>query len=401
MDFVLSEEQRMLADSLRRRVAESWTLQRRRRARDDASLDQDAWQALAELGVLGLTIDPEHDGFGEDPASLLPVHGELGRGLVGEPVIPSAVIAATVLARSGNAGARARWLPAIATGEDILTLAYLEPGRRYATRPALTRVTRAGTSASTASAASAASSASPADAAQATGKATRWVLNGEKSAVWHGGSATAWIVSAVNEHGVTQLWMVARNAAGVDVLDTPTMDGTRAARLRFIDVPLDDDALLAEGEAADAAIEAGLDWGIAALCAHAAGAMEKLLEITVDYLRTRKQFGQPLAAFQALQHDLADMAIAKELALSMAYVAVAALTEPEPEERRRRISSAKIEAARAGRRVGQLAIQLHGGMGMTDEFEVGDYFKRLTAVDMLLGDTAEHYRRLAQLELHA
>lgn len=373
MDFVLSEEQRMLADSLRRRVGEFWTLSRRRRARTDAALDASAWSALADLGVLGLTISPDHDGFGEDPASLLPVHVELGRGLVAEPVIPSAVIAATMLTRSGNDDAQAQWLPAIASGEAILTLAYLEPGRRYAVRPASTQATRG---------------------------ASGWVLDGEKSAVWHGGAATAWIVSAADEAGATLLLMVPRDAAGVTVLDTPTLDATRAARLTFTCVQLDDSAVLARGDAADAAIEAGLHWGIAALCAQAAGAMEQLLAMTVDYLRTRKQFNQPLAAFQALQHKLADMAIAKELAVSMAYVAVAALTEPDAAERRRRISAAKIEAARAGRLVGQLAVQLHGGMGMTDELEVGDYFKRLTAVDVVLGDTAYHYAQMAALPLN-
>ena len=173
------------------------------------------------------------------------------------------------------------------------------------------------------------------------------------------------------------------------------MDATRAARLTFTGVRLDDSALLARGHAADAAIEAGLQWGIAALCAQAAGAMDRLLALTVDYLRTRKQFNQPLAAFQALQHKLADMAIAKEPAPPGAYAAVPPLADPHPRARPRRISAAKIEAARAGRQVGQLAVQLHGGMGMTDELEVGDYFKRLTAVDLLLGDTAYHYAQMA------
>ncbi|MNR08917.1 Acryloyl-CoA reductase (NADH) [compost metagenome] len=204
-------------------------------------------------------------------------------------------------------------------------------------------------------------------------------------------------MSARGAQGQTVLLAVPAGAAGVRVIDTPTLDGARCARLDLDTVALPAEALLAEGEAADQALVQALQWGTAALCAHAAGAMERLLEITVEYLKTRKQFGQPLASFQALQHRLAEMLVAKELALSMAYVAVAALTESDAAQRRRMIASAKLEAARAGRLVAQMAVQLHGGMGMTDELEVGDYFKRLTAVDLLLGDTAEQLAALEEL----
>ncbi len=369
MDFIYTEEQRMLADSLRRLVDQAWTFPQRRARQAAGTLDRQAWNALAELGVLGLTIAQDHGGFGEVPASLLPVHVELGRGLVSEPVIPSAVMGAALADASGDA-ARSRWLPAIASGEAIVSVAWQESGRRYAAVP---------------------------QDCHAAQTAEGWRLDGAKHLVWHGAAADAWFVSARGGDGQTVLLAVPADAAGVRMTDTPTLDGARCARLDFDAVTLPAQALLAEDDAADDALAQALQWGTAALCAHAAGAMERLLEITVEYLKTRKQFGQPLASFQALQHRLAEMLVAKELALSMAYVAVAALTESDAAQRRRMIASAKLEAARAGRLVAQLAVQLHGGMGMTDELAVGDYFKRLTVVDQLMGDTAEQLAVLEEL----
>jgi len=371
MDFLYTEEQRMLADSLRRLVDQAWTTPQRRARQATGTLDARAWGALAELGVLGLNISQDFGGFGEVPASLLPVHVELGRGLVSEPVIPSAVMGAALLDACGDT-ARGRWLPAIASGEAIVSVAYQEPGRRYDTRPQDCRAAKS---------------------------AQGWRLDGAKHLVWHGAAASTWLVSALGADGQTVLLAVPADASGVRVTDTPTLDGARCARLDFNAVGLPADALLAVGPQADEALAQALQWGTAALCAHAAGAIDRLLEITVDYLKTRKQFGQPLASFQALQHRLAEMLVAKELALSMAYVAVAALTEPDAVQRRRMIASAKLEAARAGRQVAQMAVQLHGGMGMTDELDVGDYFKRLTMVDQLLGDTAEQLAVLEELAI--
>ena len=363
MDFEYSEEQRMLADSLRRLITDNWTMARRR-ARQ-GGLDASAWNALAELGVLGLVIDAEHGGFGEPPASLLPVHLELGAGLADEPVIPSSVMAATALRASGNTEAAQHWLPLIASGEAIFSVAYQEPGRRYATEPQDCRL-------------------------------TGLVLDGSKHLVWHAGAAHAWIVSARDTaSNEPVLLVVPADAAGVAVEETSTLDRSRCGRIDFKQVALSQDHVLARGDAARAALDLALEWGMAALCAHAVGAMARLLDITVDYLKTRKQFGQPLAVFQALQHRMAEMVVAKEMALSMAYVAAAALTEPDARARRRMIAAAKLETARAGRFVGQCAVQLHGGMGMTDELEVGDFFKRLTVVELLLGDSAE---QLAALE---
>ena len=357
MDFEYSDEQRMLADSLQRLMADNWAMAQRR-ARQ-GGLDLEAWSTLAELGVLGLTIDPGHGGFGEPPASLLPVHLELGRGLADEPVIPSGVMAATAIGASGNAAAARRWLPLIASGEAIFSVAYQEPGRRYATEPEDCRL-------------------------------SGQVLDGSKHLVWHAAAAHAWVVSARDTaSGDTVLLVVPAHAQGVEVAETNTLDRSRCGRVDFRQVRLEQDQVLARGAAARAALALALEWGTAALCAHAAGAMARLLDITVDYLKTRRQFGQPLAAFQALQHRMAEMVVAKEMALSMAYVAAAALAEPDARARRRMIAAAKLETARAGRFLGQCAVQLHGGMGMTDELEVGDFFKRLAVVELLFGDSAE------------
>ncbi|MEM5316924.1 acyl-CoA dehydrogenase [Paraburkholderia sp. JHI869] len=369
MDFNYSEEQQMLADSLRRFIVADYSFAKRRAiARSDASLDRSMWATLAEMGVLGLTIPAEFGGFGESAASQLVVQRELGRGIVLEPVIPCAVIATAVLSGFGSEAQKAEWLPAIVTGQRVLTAAWLEPVSRYRT-----------------------------DTAQCTARreGAGWVLDGVKCLVWHGHGADAWIVSARLD-GDVALFIVPREAAGVTATPYPSMDGQRGADLRLDSVRLCADALIGgESRAREglAALEQGLDHGIAAQCAAAAGAMERLIEMTRDYLLTRRQFGQPLAAFQALQHRLADMLVQKECALSMAYVAAKALDEPSLAARRRMVSGAKVIVARAARFVGQQAVQLHGGMGITDELEVSDYFRYLTMTDVLLGDTDTHLER--------
>jgi alkylation response protein AidB-like acyl-CoA dehydrogenase len=366
MDFNYSEEQQMLADSLRRFVESDYTFDKRRGiARAGASFDRGIWATLADMGVLGLTIAAEHGGFAQSAASQLVVHRELGRGVVVEPVIPCAVIAASILADYGSAAQKQQWLPAIAAGERVLTAAWLEPASRYRMEHVQTRATRDGAG---------------------------WVLDGTKSLVWHGHIADAWIVSARLDNA-TALFLVPRSATGVSVTPYPSIDGQHGADLRLERVRVDESALVGSTTNGLAALEHGIDHGIAAQCAAAAGAMERLIEITRDYLTTRKQFGQPLAAFQALQHRLADMLVQKECALSVAYVAAKALDEPHPAARRRMIAGAKVIVARAARFVGQQAVQLHGGMGVTDELEVGDFFKYLAMTDVLLGDTDAHLER--------
>jgi len=365
MDFTYSEEQQMLADSLRRFVASECTFEtRRRNAREHGSFDRAVWSSLAEIGVLGLAVPAEYGGVGEGPASQAVVQRELGRGLVQEPVIPGAVIATAILRQFAPAALQAEWLPALANGEKVFAVAYLEPTTRY----------RADT----------------AHAEARKQEANGYVLNGTKSVVWHGDAADTYLVSAKLD-GVLALFLMRRDAPGLTVSGYPTMDRLSGADLKLVDVPV----TLVTTNGLDA-LELGLDHGIAAQCAAAAGTMERLIEITAEYLATRKQFGKPLASFQALQHRVAEMLMQKELALSMAYVAAQGLDATDIAERRRKVSAAKVVTARAARFVGQQAVQLHGGMGMTDELEVGDYFKALTMVDVLLGDTDLHMERYTE-----
>ncbi|VWB21542.1 acyl-CoA dehydrogenase family protein [Burkholderia lata] len=359
MDFTYSEEQQMMADSLRRFVETEYAFERRRkRSREAGAFDRAVWASLGELGVLGLAIDADHGGFGEGPASRLVVQRELGRGLALEPVVPSAVVAGAVFGRYGSDAQKQAWLPAIASGEQIISVAYLEPESRYCADAVRTAAERSGDG---------------------------YVITGRKALAWHGEVADALLVTArIAGSGDIGLFVVPRDATGVTVTGYPTMDGLRAADVGLDGVTVAADALIEGGLDA---LQHGIDHGIAALCAEASGAMERLIEITAEYLRTRQQFGKPLGAFQALQHRMADMLIQKEIALSMAYVAALALDEAGSDERTRKIAAAKVMVAKAGRFVGQQAVQLHGGMGMTDELEVGDYFKRLTMFDPLFGDS--------------
>ena len=361
MDFTYSEEQRMLADSLRRFVDSEYTFaQRRTRSRTQGSFDRGIWNALAELGVLGLTVPAQYGGFGEGAASRLVVQRELGRALVLEPVIPSAVCASAALEKYGTPAQKDRWLTALTSGSKIVTIAWQEKTGRY--RPEVVHTV----------------------ARRVDGG---YVLDGGKSLVWHGEVADAFIVSGrLEASNELALFIVERAAAGLEVTGYPTIDGLRGADLKLKDVRLAVEARLGDDDGL-AVLAHAFDHGVAALCAEAAGAMARLIEIASEYLRTRHQFGVALASFQALQHRVADMLVQKELALSMAYVAAQALDEPDAARRTRMLCAAKIVVAKAGRFIGQQAVQLHGGMGMTDELEVGDYFKRLATLDTLFGDS--------------
>jgi alkylation response protein AidB-like acyl-CoA dehydrogenase len=371
MDFALSEEQRMLTDSLHRVMSEQWGFSERRARFAQGKLDRGAWQQLAELGVAGLLVPEEHGGFGESPASMLVVHQTLGRGMVSEPVIPSAVMAVTMLAALEQTPVAAQWLSAHAEGQAVLSVAWQEAGERFSTEPLSTQL-------------------------QADDDGL--VLNGRKRYVWHAAGSDAMIVTARLD-GEMALVLVPTQANGVTLQDYPTFDLARCADVVFDNVKLDGEALLAKGEQAQAVFAKGFDFAVTALCAHACGVMSYLIETTTNYLKTRKQFGQPLISFQVLQHRLAQMLIEQEMALSNTYVAAAALSDDNAAVRGKRVSMVKTEVAQAARKVGEEAVQLHGGMGVTDELEVGDYFKRLIYVGNLLGDNHYHYARAQSLNV--
>jgi alkylation response protein AidB-like acyl-CoA dehydrogenase len=371
MDFAYSDEQRMLTDSLQRLMAEQWTYDQRRERFAAGTMNTQAWRQLAELGVTGLLVPPEFGGFGESPATMLAVHQVLGRGIVSEPVIASSVMATVMLDQSESVALREPWLQGLASGDSILTVAWQEPGERFQNAARLTQLVLDG---------------------------SRYVLTGRKVQVWHAAASDAMIVSARLE-GEMVLVLVPTDAAGVSIQDFPTFDLARCADVGFDAVALDDSAIIARGVNAERLFDLGLDYAITALCAHACGAMAYVNEITTNYLKTRKQFGQALINFQELQHRLADMLIEQEMAMSNAFVAAAALSDTNDALRSKRVSMAKNEVARAARRVGEEAVQLHGGMGVTDEYEVGDYFKRLVYVGVLLGDRNHHFERAQLLDV--
>jgi alkylation response protein AidB-like acyl-CoA dehydrogenase len=367
MNFSYSEEQQMLAETVTRWLAAETATQR--------GFSPERWSELAELGLLGLHVDEEHGGLGGTSVETLIVMQEFGRALFAQPFVSTAVVAASLLGSVGSAAQRNDMLPRIANGSLRLALATLEPGARFDLADIKTTAVRRGDS---------------------------YVLNGRKAVVVHGDSAHVLIVSARtsgdqhDKDGLT-LFSVDATAAGVTVRGFPTLDGQRAAEVSLENVHVPLEAVLGEIGSGYVPLEWALDRGIAALCAEAVGAMERLMEMTAEHLRTRKQFGQPIGRFQALQHRLADMQIAVEQARSMALQAAALIDHPERSERRKALSAAKAMIGRSGQFVGQQAVQLHGGMGMTAELTVGNYFKRLTCIDMTWGNTDHHVELYGEL----
>jgi alkylation response protein AidB-like acyl-CoA dehydrogenase len=351
MDFSFTEEQQLLEDTVRRFVARDCAFEKRRAIRDSAGgWSRDTWQALADLGLLALNVPEEHGGLGAGPVDTMIAMNALGPGLLLEPYLASAVVATALLR---ECPAQAGLLAQLAAGERIVVLAHEEPNG-VATRCRI--------------------------------EGTDFLLDGRKCVVAHAAAADFLIVSARLGDDLA-LFLVPRDAPGLSLDSYPTLDGTRAAEVHLAGVRLPATARLAAGHAA---LERALDIGLAALCAEAVGIMKAALDATADYLRTRQQFGQPIGRFQALQHRAADMLLHYEQAKSMSYLAAMRCTSKDAAERRRALSAAKVLTGRAARFIGQQAVQLHGGMGMTDELVVSHWFKRLTAIEMLFGDSDTH-----------
>jgi alkylation response protein AidB-like acyl-CoA dehydrogenase len=378
MDFDFNDEQTLLRDAVRRFVDKEYGFAARHAILAGGGFSLKAWRRLAGLGLLGVAVPERFGGTGAGPVESMIVMEELGRGLVLEPVAVVAVMAAGLLRDAGSVQQQAAWLPPLAAGEAILAVAHGEPAARYERRHVECRA-----------------------AMEQQGV----VLSGSKAVVLAGGLADAFIVSARSSGAVAapegvSLFLVPREAAGLVVRSYRTHDGATAAELALHDVKLGPEACIGTPGQGLAAIEQALDQGIAALCAEAVGAMQRLFEMTAEYLQTRKQFGQPLASFQALRHRLVDMRVQLELARSMSYYASLKLSEAHAPgaaaSAALAVSAAKVQVGQAARFVGQQAIQLHGGIGMTDEYAAGHYFKRLTMIELSLGDTAYHLGRYAQ-----
>jgi len=355
MDFDFSDDQEQLRDAVRKYVDKGYTFERRRAAEKAGGFDRAAYAELAELGLTGLYVPEDNGGMGLGPIDGMVVMEELGRGMVLEP-LPHALIAGAVLAGYADAATRAAWLPGIASGEKLVVLAYQERGSRYAL------------------------DAIAGKAHQAPGG---YVLNATKSIVAAGDKADAYLVSA-KVNSVMGLFVVERESAGVSTRGYNTQGGGRAAEIVFKNAPAQ--LITTQGQAA---LEHAVDIGIAATCAEAVGVMDKTLDITADYLNTRKQFGVAISSFQALRHRVADMKMQLELARSMSYYASLKLNAPAT-ERRAALARAKYQLGNSMRFIGQQAVQLHGGIGVTDEYIVSHYFRKLTELEMTFGDTLHH-----------
>lgn len=360
MDFEFSDDQEMLRDSVRRWVDRAYTFDRRQGIVKAGGFSKEAWKELAELGLLGLQVPEAAGGMGFGPIDAMVVMEELGRGLVIEPFVAVGLVATSLL-DGADPGIATPWLQGIAEGKSKVVLAHQERAARY-------RLAHVETT-----------------ARQVDGA---WQLDGEKSVVPIGAQADAVIVparvgGAAGEASGIALFLVTKDAKGLTWHGYATQDGGSAADAKFKGTPAVE--LLPAGKAFEA-LEHAIDIGIAALCAEAVGAMDKLVAITVEYMNTRKQFGVAISTFQALRHRMADVKMQLELARSMSYFASLKLNEPAP-ARRRAMAQAKLQLGQSMRFVGQQCIQLHGGIGVTEEYIASHYFKRLTVMEMTYGDS--------------
>lgn len=374
MNFDLSEEQSLLADSLAKWTARSYGFERRQKVSESATgRSAEVWAEMADLGLHGLPFSEEDGGFGGGAVETMLVMEAIGRSLVTEPWLTGVVLCGAVLRHGASAAQRAELVAAIAAGELILAPATMEAQSRSVLSDVATT-------------------------AEAVDGG--WRLSGTKVLVPHGATADCFVVSArtggdrLSPHGIG-LFLVDRTAPGVTVRDYPTHDGMRAADVTFDDVGVGAEAVIGDPARGLGVLERAVDEAIAAVSAEAVGAMDRALALTVEYLKTRVQFGQPIGAFQALQHRAADMYVAVEQARSMALWATMSVAEEDVVTRRKAMAAAKIQVAKSARFVGQQAIQLHGGIGMTWEYEVGHLFKRLTMIERQFGDLDHHLDWLA------
>ena len=360
MNFEFTQEQDQLRDAVRKWVDKSYGFERRRTISTDGGFSSEAYAEIAALGLCGLYVGEDHGGMGMGPVEAMIAMEELGRGIVHEPLAQTLICSAILGGYAGN-DLQARWLPAIAEGKSIVVLAHQEPGARYRLDVCVT---------------------------QATQSNDAWVLTGHKVVVPVGDVATAYLVPAMAGEKLG-LFLIERSSAGVNTRPYATQDNGRAADLRLKQVKAS--LISTEGQQA---LEHAVDIGIATLCAQAVGAMDKTLEITVEYMNTRKQFGLTLANFQALRHRIADVKMQLELARSMSYYATLKLNA-QAGERRRAMARAKYQIGLSMRFVGQSAVQLHGGIGVTDEYLLSHYFKKLTVLEMSFGDSLHHLGEVA------
>ena len=372
MNFDLTPDQEMLQQSVQRLLDDTYDFEQRKAHLLSAQgWSTELWRQFADMGLLGLPFAEGDGGFGGGAVDIMLTMESLGRALSLEPYFSAVILAGTALKLGADAGQRGRWMPALIEGRERYAFGHVERGARYDLAHVRTRARRDGGS---------------------------WRISGGKDFVLHGDSADKIIVSArhagadTDREGIS-LFMV--DAAAIRRRGYRTQDGTRAADLLFDDVVVPDGDRIGEAGGALALIDAVVDTGIAALVAEAVGVMERAHQITIDYMKIRKQFGTTIGSFQALQHRAVDMLVMIEQARSMAMYAGMMSEQADPSQRRQAVAAAKFFVGRAGKFIGEQAVQLHGGIGVTEECAVGHYFRRLTMIDVLFGDSSHHLTQVA------
>ncbi|MGA2287195.1 pimeloyl-CoA dehydrogenase small subunit [Bradyrhizobium sp.] len=373
MDFDLSEEQRLLKESIDGLLRGSYDFEQRKKyMKEKGGWSRGVWGKLAEQGLLGLPFTEDDGGFGAGAVETMIVMEALGKALMLEPYLATVVIGGGFLRRGGSAGQKAANIPGIIDGSKTFAFAQLEKNSRYDLQDVATTAKK---------------------------KGGHYLIDGEKFVVLNGETADMLVVTARTSGGQRDadgvgVFLVPAGAKGVAKKGYPTQDGLHAADITFTGVEVGADAAIGDPENALPLIERVVDDARSAMCAEAVGAMDESLKTTVEYLKTRTQFGVPIGSFQTLQHRAADMFVAVEQARSMSMFATMACDFDDAEERATAIAAAKVQVGKSAKYVGQQAIQLHGGIGMTQEAKIGHYFKRLTMIENTFGDTDYHLRRV-------
>jgi len=372
MDFSFTEEQSLLQDSVQRFVQNSYEFETRQKlVKTEEGFSRDNWSSFAELGWLALPFAEESGGFGGTAVETMIMMEEFGKGLVVEPYVTTVIMAGSIIEAGGSTVQKEGVLAEIMAGTKLAAVAYVEPQARFNLADVTT---------------------------SAVASDDGYTLNGFKGVVLGGPSADVLVVPARtsgeqrDRDGIT-LFLVDASAEGISRRDYPTIDGGRASEVTINNVSVGAGDMLGEAGAGLGLLEVGINNGILAVCAEAVGAMEVLYKTTVEYCKTREQFGQPIGKFQVLQHRMVDMFMEHEQAKSLLYMAAIRMSEDDDVAARKAISALKVQVGKGGRFVGQNAIQLHGGMGMTDELNVGHYFKRITAVETLFGNADFHLKQ--------
>jgi pimeloyl-CoA dehydrogenase small subunit len=373
MDFDLSEEQRLLKESVDGLLGSSYDFDARKKyMAEKGGWSKSVWDKLAEQGLLGLPFSEDDGGFGAGAVETMIVMEAMGRALVLEPYLATVVISGGFLRRGGSAEQKAAHIPSIIDGSKTFAFAQLEKNSRYDLQDVSTTAKK---------------------------KGAGYVIDGEKFVVLNGENADMLVVTARTKGGQRDtdgigLFLVPANARGIARKGYPTQDGLHAADITLTSVEVDGSAVIGDPENALPLIERVVDDARTAMCAEAVGAMDESLKTTVEYLKTRTQFGVPIGSFQTLQHRAADMFVAVEQARSMSMFATMASDFDDARERATAVAAAKVQIGKSAKFVGQQSIQLHGGIGMTQEARIGHYFKRLTMIENTFGDTDYHLRRV-------